>query len=72
MHKAKGASTSAFPLRKFYTEQVFVLVRNHKHTTSEAFEAVRYIHNIKFECCKYARMRFHCVDDLVVLRSYAP
>jgi len=27
MHKAKGASTSAFPLRKLYTEQIFVLVR---------------------------------------------
>jgi len=41
MHKAKGASTSVFPLRKFDTEQIFVLVRtqlrNHRHTVSEVF-----------------------------------
>jgi len=41
IHKAKCASTSVFPQRKFYTEQIFVLVRmqlrNHRHTTSEAF-----------------------------------
>jgi len=42
MHKANGASTSVFPLRKLYTEQIFVLVRmqlrNHRHTTSEALK----------------------------------
>jgi len=41
MNKANGASTSVFPLLKFYTEQIFVLVRmqlrNHRHTTSETF-----------------------------------
>jgi len=41
MHKAKGASTSVFPLKKFYTVQIFVVVRtqllNHRHTASVAF-----------------------------------
>jgi len=46
MHKAKGASISVFPLRKFYTEQIFVLVRtqlcNHRHTASVAFQAIEF------------------------------
>jgi len=41
MHKAEGASTAVFLLRQFRTEQIFVSVlmqlRNHRHTTSEAF-----------------------------------
>jgi len=41
MHKAKAASTPVFLPKKFYTEQIFVLVRsqlrNHRHTASEAF-----------------------------------
>jgi len=35
--------------------------------------AMRYIYTISnLECCKCARMRFHCANALVVLRISAP
>jgi len=50
MHKAKGAPTSVFPLRKCYTEQIPVFVRmhlrNHRHTTSEALYTQYQIFNV--------------------------
>jgi len=76
MHKAKWASTSAFPLRKFCTEKIFVLermqLRKRRHTASEAFKQCNIYTILNFECFKCARMIFHCVDGLVVLRSCTP
>jgi len=75
-----ATSTAVFPPRKLYTEQMFVKVRmqlrNHSHTTSEAFQVAKALCDIytifNLECCKCARMRFHCDNGLVVLRSCAP
>jgi len=63
--KLMWVSGAVFPLRKFYTEQMFVLVRmqlrNHvecRHTTSEALQGL--LRNkytiLTLECCKCARM----------------
>jgi len=39
-------------------------------TTGEAFQAVKGLRDIlNLQCCKCARMRFHCASGLVVLRS---
>jgi len=46
-----------------------------RHTTSETFRKgyANIVYTISnLECCKRARMRFHCANALVVLRSCAP
>ena len=72
---------SVFTLRKFYAEQMFVLVsmqlRNHEnaHDQSSVLRgkwAVQYIYALNFECCKSARIRIHRANGLEVLRSCAP
>jgi len=71
-------SSVVFPVRTFYIEQMFVSVRmqfhNHgdcRHTTSETFRqgCAMYIRYQIWNVCKCARLRFHCSNDLVVLRS---
>ena len=64
-------------LRKFYTEQMFVLVRiqfhNHVDTQSvKRFKRCKGYGVSNPESCKCARIRFHCANALVVLRSCAP
>jgi len=72
--------SDSVPSKKFYTEQMFILVRmqmrNHadyRRTTSEAFQAVKSLYDIytilNVGCCNCARMRFHCANDLLALRT---
>jgi len=72
-----------FPLKKFYAEQMFVLLRtrqmrlcNHVDTQQWSVRNVkrdmRYIHTaLNSECWKCARMRKHFANCLVVLRTCA-
>jgi len=73
---ATGVIPAVVPLRKFYTEQMFVLVSMQlpdlrRHTISEAFQAVKNLCDIytilNLKCCKCARLR----NDLVIRRSCA-
>jgi len=64
---------AVFPLRKFCTEQKFPLSDEYaiaqpcECTTGEALHGPRGIYTIlNSECCKCARMRFHCTNGLVV------
>jgi len=78
LHKFVKLVTNSVPVRTFYIEQIFVLVRMqfHNHVDAQPVKrierATRCVYDIKFECCKCARMRFHCANALVVLRSCAP
>ena len=74
-----GVLVFVFPLRQFYTEQMFsfgerAITPPCRHTTSAALKV--YLCDIytifNFECWKCARMRFHCANGLVVLCSCAP
>jgi len=49
-------------------------MQTHKQWCALSSErAMRYISvMLNLRCCKCARMRFHCANDLVVLRSCAP
>jgi len=52
-------------------DSVRMQFHNHVDTkTSETFPQGYAISNL--ECCKCARMRFHCANALVVLRIWAP
>jgi len=70
---------SEHPLIKFYTEQMFVLMRmqlrNNVDTNSEAFQVLIGLCTIytilNLECFKCAAMRFHCTNGLDVLRICA-
>jgi len=70
---------AVFPLRKFYTERMFVLVRmqlrNHVDARAEkAFKALKWeLYTIlNLQCCKCVKMRFLCANRLVVLRICLP
>jgi len=71
--------TSSVIVRRFYIEQVFVSVRMQFHNdvytqpVNRFYRAMRCtVYTISnLECCKCARMRFHCTNALVVLRSCA-
>jgi len=47
-----------------------------RHTNSETFQAFKGLCDLKktlnLECCKCAKMKFHCANDLMVLRICAP
>ena len=68
------------PVRTFYIEQMFVLVRMQFHNHVDTQPVKRFeramrctVYTISnLECCTCARMRFHCANALVVLRSCAP
>ena len=66
-------SLSLFPLRKFYTEQIFVSVsmelRNHVGAQLVKHFKLCDIYTIStLECCSCAKMRCLCAKGLVVLR----
>jgi len=63
-------------LRKFYTKHIF-LVRTHSrnHVNTQPVKRCKRcdIYTVSnLECCKCARMKLHCADGLVALRSCAP
>jgi len=71
-----------FPLRTFYTEQMFVLLhtkrmqlRNDADTKSQAFPALKgpcvYIHRIKFRMLEVRENEIALCKFLVVLRNLA-
>jgi len=72
---------AVFLLRKFCTEQMFLLVgmqlRNHVDVTQTVkrfkhYKSYAMYTMLNLECCMCARMRFHCANGLVVLRICAP
>jgi len=67
-----------FPVRKFYIEQTYVSVRMQFHNyvdtqLTKRFERAMRVYTISnLECCKCTRMKLHCANALLVLRSCAP